>query len=279
MKKLVIIYWTAGTGGDMISSLLLSNSSLVAGTIPVSINQAGRVEVTTNRSVEDIFPPLENEHWYNRSWRQDVEKIENLDFDFLLQTVNESEFRFLKNYFGNSCITISVNYYTNIWQCVLKNFCIKILDSPEYLTKTVTGRKFLRAVSKTIDDEKYFKDLADRGKLGLWYCEQYLKGNLNFPPKSCKVSADFMFSLDEILNQNIFLSKIQDLNQILNFDLQCSLEFYKKWLLFQDSLYTGSCYYNFTDILGYNNTFPIINQEPKLTKAYDRLLYEYLNRT
>lgn len=277
MKKLVILNWSAGTGGDLLSSMLLSNSSFTAGNIPVSINESGRVQVIKNLSVYDIFPELDNEQWYNRSWEHDLKKLETLNFDFVLQTVNTQQFYFLKEYFGDKCISVSINYQNNIWQCVLKNFCNKILNSPAYLTDTITGRKFLSVVAKTPDEEEFYLTLSKENKLGLWYFEQYLKGHVSFPAKSVQVPADITITLDELLNKEIFIGKLNFMQKLFGFNLESSTEFYQKWLALQDSVYTLPGTVELHKILGYNNTLPLIDKEFDLGTTYNNLLYEYLN--
>ena len=258
MTSIIVLYWVAGSCGDLLSSLLLTDSNLKASVhTPVLIN-SGRVQFQSNEEVLSIFPKQNLKHWYTRLWDNDLDKLNSLTYKFLLQTVSESQFLFLKQKLSNA-IFIAVNYEENLFPYVAKSFCKKVLDYPNYLTKDDVGLNFLNSVAKDENERKFFISLGLEKKLGIWYLEKLVNNSLEYPPKKSIHQADIVIELDELLNINYFNSIIEQLNKTCCIEYDSAYKFYLSWLNLQDQLYTSPGSKKYQKQLGYNKTFKLLN--------------------
>jgi hypothetical protein len=276
MNKLIVVNWIAGTAGDLVTALLSTNSSFRAGTKNFAVNSAGRVSVDYDNEILQLFPKQPKTHWYNRDWGNDLDKLSQLPYDFIIQTTSEQQLIKLKNHFGSNITTISISYDTNLKFCVLKNFCSKVLDSDDYLTKDDVGENFLNAVSKTEQQRQQFINLGKNRKLGEWYFKHYLENALSYPPEKFSTPSDVNLNLDNILNETKFSTELKNLNNIVDFEYNTALSFYQSWIKLQDPLYTAPSNYKYKDLLGYNKTFNISDHHflPDTTSAFNDLLIQ-----
>lgn len=275
MKKITVLYWVSGSCGDLVSSLLLSDNTYKAAIKYPRLISSGKVDSNFNKDILKLFPKQKNKHWYMRTWINDLNILNKLDFNFLLQTVSVEEFNFLKNNLKNATFIV-INYDENLFPYVAKNFCKKVLDYPNYLTKDDVGSNFLNTVAKTIEDQRKFLKLQSEKKLGLWYLENLLKGNLHFPPKKSIQQANIVIELDQLLNINYFNSIIEQLNKPCSINYDSTYKFYLSWLNLQDKLYTTSGSKKHQQQLGYNKTFKLLDSTNiDTTSDYNNLFLKY----
>lgn len=246
-----------GSCGDLLSIPWIATKQFYSAVESHEILESGRVWPVWNKDFLKQFPRQPKKHHYLRDWSNDLTALSNLDHTWFIQTSNPLQANLLKSYFKDQVQVISISYSINLFPFVVKNFCTKILDSKDFLTRDDIGEEFLQAVAKTPNEQEYFLNLSINQKLGLWYATQRLfSENVNYPPVSFSYQGDITINLDTILSLDQLLPTIKtSMDDIeLKFDTEGFVKIYYQWQQFQDPIY----FYkwpsvNFNNALGYNS--------------------------
>ena len=218
MQTGTILYHTAGSGGDIISTAWTMNPNIMSAARYTGTNSAGRATTTLNHAVLDQFPRTPYRHWYNRNWEQDLDKLTKLEKPFFFNVCDIEQARLIKSHLKNNVQLVGVTYSEQHWPFVLHAFCYKVLDAENYLIRDDVGENFLNAVAKTPEQREWFIKLGQNKQLGAWYHEQALAGTVQYPPKECSYEFDHSIDLGELLDPTRFPDRITELVDISDLD-------------------------------------------------------------
>ena len=231
MQLGTILYHTAGSGGDIISTAWTMNPNIISAVRYLETDATGRVITTWNQSVLDQFPRTPNRHWYNRNWEKDLDKLSNLGRPFFFNVCDIEQARLIKSHFKHQVKFIGVTYTEAYWRFVLDAFCYKVLDADNYLTRDDVGENFLNVASKNAEHREWFIELGRNKQLGAWYYEQAMAGTVQFPPRECLYNhTDDIERIDisDLLNTDRFEDRINRLVDIQDPDQYFKI--YNDWL-------------------------------------------------
>jgi hypothetical protein len=240
MKKNLIVLHTSGSCGDLVSLPWIRTGEFYSASSGRTLTATGRMLTVWNPDFVKQFPKQPGKHYYSRNWTQDLDQLSQLSQPWLINTVDSAQAALLKNRFQDQVHVISINYDNHMWPFVLKNFCTKVLDSPNYLTQDDVGEHFLSVVAKTNQERDYYISLGESGLLGHWYAEQTLFGtHINFPPQQFEFLGDTVVRIEEILVPNLIIEKIKNIADILNIsvDIKKFNADYNQWIVQQCSIY------------------------------------------
>lgn len=128
MSRILVLYWAPGSGGDLVQSLLLTDSGYQGAVAGFSASAQGRVIPTIDDRFLELFAQ-DQEGWYAREWTDsDCELIGSMvigDKTLILPTHDLRQVDFLRSRFG-SCMTVGLTYLNSFFPLVLKNWCRKV---------------------------------------------------------------------------------------------------------------------------------------------------------
>jgi len=276
--KNVVLLHSAGTGGDLLSSYWINSGRFYSAVQTHSLTSYGRMFPVWNAEFLNQFPKQPKKHYYNRDWTKDLAQLEKLKQPFFINTTDCAQAELIKNWFGEKVCVISVSYNENLWPLVVKNFCTKVLDSPNYLTRDDVGEAFLQAVAKTPEEQEKFLELGNSYELGYWYATNLLHGCINFPPKEFVYSGDINILLDEILIKDRLINILKSTQFTIDTDIFVNI--YDNWCKTQDQIYFYS-YDNaeFNNCLGYNRLSNNPPDNPILLSKFDQLFIKKYTNT
>lgn len=209
MPKNLVITYTAGSCGDLISIPFVSSGEFYSLISRHKITESGRAEAIYDQKFIEQFPKQPYLHHYTRNWTEDLISLKNLSNPFLILTTLSTQATLIKDFFNDEVHILSINYNTSNWPFVAKSFCSKVLDSQNYLSRDDVGEKFLNTIAKNKAHREQFLYLSRKGLLGTWYAKQLALDNLNYPPKENNFKGDTTLYLDEILDYNLLKPKLQ----------------------------------------------------------------------
>ncbi len=232
----LVILHIAGSCGDMLSVPWINSGQYYSAAKSHDLNTSGRMMPVWSEEFLAEFPRQSPKHYHSRDWTNDLKKLSTLSRPFFINTSDSIQAQQIKNYFKNDVHTISINYQENSWPFVAKNFCSKVIDSENYLTRDDIGENFLKVVAKTHEEREYFIKLSKMGKLGYWYAKNLVDGYITYPPKSFECPADTVINVEELLNQDQLFAKLYNLANILNvkLDMNNFTSVYQTWLSTQN---------------------------------------------
>lgn len=230
IKNLVITY-TGGSCGDFVSIPFVNTQKFYSPIISHSITSSGQALPLPNADFIKNFPKQPGLHHYSRDWSNDLDKLKRLSTPFLILTTDTNQATMLKNCFNDDLHVLAINYNVHNWSFVAKNFCKKVLNSPNYLTRDDVGERFLTSVSQNSRHREQFLYLGSKGVLGQWYAKHLALGNLNHPPKENIFLGDTVLLVDEILEYEFFKNKIISVAEKINvsLDIDAFLPVYNAW--------------------------------------------------
>ena len=229
-KNLVIVY-TAGSCGDLVSIPWIATGQFYSMISHHTITESGKALATYNEDFIQQVTKQQFLHHYSRDWYDDLDKLEKLSTPFLILTTLPEQATLLKNYFDDDVHIMSINYDKNNWPFVANGFCDKVLNVPDYLTRDDVGEKFLNTVAKNPIQREQFLYLGRKGLLGLWYAQHLAAGNIEYPPKENTFLGDTTLQLDEILDFDQFKDKLQSIaiDVGVELDLDHFYKIYTEW--------------------------------------------------
>lgn len=231
-KNLVIVY-TAGSCGDLVSIPWVATGQFYSMISHHTITESGKTLATYNEDFIQKFTKQQFLHHYTRDWTIDLGELEKLSTPFLILTTLPEQATLLKNYFDNDVHIVSINYDKTNWPFVAAGFCDKVLNVPNYLIRDDVGENFLNTVAKDPKQREQFLYLGRKGLLGQWYAQHLAAGNIGYPPKENTFLGDTTLQLDEILDFGQFKDKLRSIaiDVGINLDLD---SFYKTYTVWRD---------------------------------------------
>ena len=233
MKNIVISY-KAGSCGDFLSIPFIATKKYFSVISHHTLNDSGRMIPHWNTDFLKHFPKQPYLHHYSRDWANDLETLSKLNKPWLILSSDTNQTKLIKNYFNDNVNLVTINYSINSYLFVLKSFCNKVLDYPNYLTKDDIGEKFLNVVAKTQEQRQYFLNLSAQKKLGQWYFDNVMNGNIDYPREFYQVGDTEIF-LDSIFNKSSIFKIIKKIDSDVN--LKTFEPIYDSWLQKQDLTY------------------------------------------
>jgi hypothetical protein len=237
LKNLIIVY-TAGSCGDLVSIPWVATGRYYSVISSHEVNSAGRAVPVLNQKFLDQFPKQPKKHHYARDWSNDIDQLSRLETPFLILTTVEAQAQQIKDKLGDSVYVISINYSEDNWPFVASSFCSKVLDYPGYLTNSDVGENFLDAVAKDAAHRQQFLYLGKKGLLGYWYAKKLLSNELHYPPKEFSYPGDYTLELSDILNPTSFILELEKISAQVGIesDLEQFKQFYSVWIDKQNQL-------------------------------------------
>lgn len=232
MQTGTILYHTPGSGGDIIGTAWTSDPNIISAVRYHDTNANGKIVVGWDPVVVNQFSKTPYRHWYSRNWKDDLEKLSNLNQPFFFNVCDIEQARLIKSHFKHRVKFVGVTYSKEYWNFVLDAFCYKVLDSENYLTRDDVGENFLNIAAKTSKEREWFIELGKNKKLGAWYYEQALAGTVQFPPRQCLYDYDDSIDLGELLDKHRYKEKITSLVDI--YDPDRYFKIYDDWLAKQN---------------------------------------------
>lgn len=230
MKNIIIAY-KAGSCGDFLSIPFIATKKYFSPISNHTLNNNGRMVPQWNKNFLLQFPKQPKLHHYSRDWSNDLQKLEKIKHPWLILCTDTDQAKLVKNYFNDKVKLITINYSINSYQFVLKSFCNKVLDYPDYLTKDDIGENFLNVVAKTQEQRQYFLDLSKNKKLGQWYYDNVMSGYIEYA-KEFYITGDIEIFLDNIFNKSSIFKTIKKIDEDVN--LKTFEPIYDSWLQKQD---------------------------------------------
>ena len=246
MKKNLIVLHTSGSCGDLVSLPWINTGKFYSASNGITLTASGRMLTVWNPDFVKEFPKQSGKHYYSRNWTHDLDRLSQVSQPWFINTVDSAQAALLKNHFQDQVHVVSINYDNHMWPFVLKNFCTKVLDLPNYLTQDDVGEHFLSVIAKNDQERDYYISLGNSGLLGHWYAEQTLFGTqINFPPSQFEFLGDTVVKIEEILIPNLIIEKIKNIADVLNISVDISkfTAEYDPWIDQQCSIYK----YNIND--------------------------------
>jgi hypothetical protein len=263
MNKFIVLYWSPGSGGDLVQQLLLSHPKKFQGVVDSFRNSdTGRIVSSIKIEFENNFSHM-CDHWYLREWTNaDCRKIlditKSLDCEtFVIPTHRQDQVDFLMANLEN-CQSVGITYSINMFQCVLKNWCKKV---------------------KAIDDQRensnkpepqYFKNKRVFGEYMLLYYLKFGTIGANIE-KSVENKFDISISLENLYNNDL-----SDFQNLVDIDF-VTQNLYKSWLVKQNSLYKKrySIVEELEQSLGFNSKSEKTDDLEISLDAFDNILIRH----
>ena len=256
MSNIYCLYWVPGSGGDMVSQLLISSGKFVGAIDEFEISTEGRASpAKLNEEFMQLFP-AERSMWYFRSWLdEDIDNLKTLasksEKDILIGTHDISQLKNIKSKIPN-CITLGITYPQELFPAVLKNWCKKVAATDDALASLYKTKS------------PHADAMIKKNMFGQFVLKEQLKFGTNVLTEVAN-QFDIAIDLGDMYNNDI--SAINRITHV-------QAELYNNWLASQDNLYKFSFPVNKHYVLavGYNYKATTQNLNPIPISIYDQIL-------
>jgi hypothetical protein len=263
MKNLVCLYWTPGSCGDLIQSLLITTKMFSGLAKEYVLDHNGRANPVVDDYIKKLFPSKENS-WFNRIWEEkDLENLKKISKEktFIIGTHQQAQLDFLKNNLGNEITTMGITYSKSLFPLIIKNFSKKVAPYDKNTIELMSGKKNIKLVNFMIEHkifDAYFLD------------QQFKFFDFTIPiPEFNDREYDINIELEDIYNNNL-----SNLKSMLD---DSSFNMFDSWYQRQDNLYKFKYSSNqrYVDCIGYNHKATISMDEEIKFSPLDIILIKH----
>lgn len=243
MSKFLGLFWSPGSAGDLIQSIILSDQRYIGFFNSFKLSTLGNITSKKNYKLfeKKIFC---REHLYSKIWKNYdlllLEKISKIypNKTILIPTHRLSNIFFFKNKLKNFK-SIGVSYTKSMFPIVLKNFCKKKIAD-----KNWQNTEFIKKNSSQFD--QYFKE---KKFFKYFFFKKILRNQNNFLIEK-HVCNDFDYNINL---EEIYTNKFITLKKLINFD-QVKKKMIADWISKQSVIhrYDFSLSQDLKTALGFN---------------------------